>query len=88
MHGPDGRDYPNESVFPAASPAEVVIQHFSQPHFTLTITLEDDGGGTMLRWNGAFEDPRVATSMWHIIEPANEQNLNRLHAALSANAVR
>ncbi|MDO8769990.1 MAG: SRPBCC domain-containing protein [Burkholderiaceae bacterium] len=86
MHGPDGTNYPNESVFLEASPANIVIQHICQPYFTLTITLEDDNGGTMLRWSQAFQDPQVAKSIWHIIKPANEQNLNRLHMALSAKA--
>lgn len=86
MHGPDGTNYPNESVFVETSPDRIVIQHISQPHFTLTVTLTDSGNSTMLHWNQAFEDPKVAANIWHIIEPANEQNLNRLHRSLSVEA--
>ena len=52
--------------------------------FTLTITLEEADGQTNLHWRQAFDDPRVAASLAHIIVPANEQNLNRLQTALSA----
>lgn len=31
-----------------------------------------------------FDDPQLAASIAHIIVPANEQNLNRLHASLAA----
>jgi len=84
MHGPDGTDYPNESVFLETSPTKVVINHVSPPHFTLTVTLAESGGQTMLSWRQAFDDPQVAAGLSHIIEPANEQNLSRLHKVLSA----
>lgn len=85
MQGPDGARYPNESVFLETSPARIVIRHACAPFFTLTVTLDDAAdGGTLLHWRQAFDDPRVAASVWHIIEPANEQNLDRLSAVLAA----
>ena len=42
----------------------------------------------LLRWRQAFDDPKVVAGVWHIIEPANEQNLKRLHAVLSAQKAR
>ena len=83
MHGPDGTNYPNENTFLEASSDKIVIRHILQPLFTLTITLADSGSNTMLHWSQAIDDPEVAASIWHIIEPANEQNLNRLHDVLS-----
>lgn len=82
MHGPGGKDYPNESVFEAIEPArKLVIRHVSQPHYRLTITLTStDGGGTRVDWVQAFDDERVASGIAHIVEPANEQNLDRLTA--------
>jgi uncharacterized protein YndB with AHSA1/START domain len=83
MIGPDGRRYPNESVFSRVEPASlVVIRHVVPPHFTLTIELTDAQGGTRLDWTQAFDDPKVASAIRHIVEPANEQNLDRLAAAL------
>jgi hypothetical protein len=47
------------------------------------MTSQPSAGQALLRWHQAFDDPQVAASIWHIIEPANEQNLNRLHKALA-----
>lgn len=83
MIGPDGASYPNEAVFShIEADRQVVIRHVCQPHFQLTITLEPSGGGTLLSWVQTFDDPSVAQSVRHIVEPANEQNLDRLSATL------
>ena len=79
MVGPDGQGYPNESVFAAIVPdSQVVIRHSCQPFFTLTITLQANVEGTLVLWEQAFDDPAVAQAVRHIVEPANEQNLDRL----------
>ena len=80
MHGPDGRHYPNESVFAEIVPhRRVRIEHRSLPHFVLCIDLAPaPGGGTLLSWEQAFSDADVAQAVRHIVEPANEQNLDRL----------
>ena len=81
MHGPDGTDYRNESVFAEVVPGEkVVIRHVSKPRYELTLTLRRTDGGTTVSWMQAFEDPRFAAAMGHVIGPANEQNLDRLYA--------
>lgn len=82
MHGPNGKNYPNESSFREIErDRKVVIQHVSQPRYILTITLEPaEGGRTRVRWEQEFEDPRVAAGVEHIVVPANEQNLDRLTA--------
>lgn len=83
MVGPDGRRHPNESVFSRVEPASLmVIRHVSPPNFTLTIELTAAQGGTRLDWTQAFDDPEVAAAIRHIVEPANEQTLDRLTAAL------
>lgn len=84
MHGPDGKNYPNESVFAEVQPpARVVVQHLSLPRFTLTVTLTPSGAGTAIAWNQEFEDAAVAAQVKHIVEPANEQNLDRLASILA-----
>ena len=83
MIGPDGATYPNEAVFTRIDEdRQVVIQHVCQPHFQLTITLEPASGGTLLRWDQAFADAAVAQAVRHIVEPSNEQNLDRLGVEL------
>jgi uncharacterized protein YndB with AHSA1/START domain len=81
MHGPDGGNYPNESVFAEIeAPRRVVIQHVSEPKFRLTITLASSVSGTAISWVQAFESAEVASRIEHIVVPANEQNLDRLSA--------
>jgi len=84
MHGPDGKDYLNESTFLEVEPRRIVVRHDSAPQFTLTITLNDMAGQTRVDWRQAFDDAQVAQSLAHIVVPANEQNLDRLAAVLMA----
>ena len=59
MHGPNGANYPNESVFREIQPdTKIVIGHVSQPRFTLTVTLTARGDKTHLAWVQEFESPR------------------------------
>lgn len=85
MHGPDGVNYPNESVFFAIEPdRKVVIDHVCQPFFRLTVALEPSALGTRVHWTQVFADAAVAAAVAHIVEPANEQNLSRLTAEVAA----
>jgi uncharacterized protein YndB with AHSA1/START domain len=81
MHGPNGANYPNESVFTEiAPPNKVVVRHDSEPKFTLTIVLTASANGTMVYWSQAFADAVVAAKVRSVVVPANEQNLDRLAA--------
>ncbi|WP_394787539.1 SRPBCC family protein [Rhodoferax sp.] len=85
MHGPNGTNYANASEFTEIVPdVKVVIRHQSEPHFTLSITLSPSATGTLVEWVQAFDSPEVAAAVRHIVEPANEQNLDRLTAEVSA----
>lgn len=84
MHGPDGRDYPNESRFVELdAPRRWAIEHTSPPRFRLTMTLSAVAGGTEIHWIQAFADAADCAKLRHICVPANEQNLDRLTAALA-----
>ncbi len=80
MNGPDGRGYPNESLFQEIlAPNRIVIRHVSEPQFTLTVSIEEiPGVGTQVSWRQQFDSPSVASKVAHIVVPANEQNLDRL----------
>ncbi|HEX9984179.1 MAG TPA: SRPBCC family protein [Thermoanaerobaculia bacterium] len=81
MHGPNGKNYKNESVFAEVdAPRKVVVQHESQPKYRLTITLEPSSSGTLVSWSQAFESAEMASKIEAIVVPANEQNLDRLTA--------
>ena len=81
MHGPDGRDYPNESRFTRIADARVFeIEHFSGHHFLLTIELEPKGGDTEVRWRQTFDTVEHYARMAEFVAAANAQNLVRLAA--------
>ena len=83
MHGPNGANHPNESEFVEIVPNALVrIRHVSAPQFVLSIGLEPRDGGTLVTWEQVFADAQVAQGIRHIVEPANEQNLDRLAAEL------
>jgi uncharacterized protein YndB with AHSA1/START domain len=84
MHGPDGKNYPNENIFTVLEPgSKVVIRHDCAPYFTLTVGLAPAPGGTHLTWEQVFDDVGTAQAVKHIVGPANEQNLDRLTRALA-----
>ncbi|MFZ1977929.1 MAG: SRPBCC domain-containing protein [Bacteroidota bacterium] len=79
MHGPDGRNYPNESEYIEIIPNEkVVIRHISEPKFTLTIIIKGSTQGSIIHWIQEFENAEAAKKLAHIVELGNEQNLDRL----------
>ena len=87
MHGPDGTGYPNESVFLLIEPAKkVVIRHVNEPQFILTIGLAPSAGGTLVSWEQAFDNAEMAAAIKPLVEPANEQNLDRLAAEVLGRA--
>jgi uncharacterized protein YndB with AHSA1/START domain len=86
MHGPDGKNYPNENVFAEIEPPlKVVVQHVLEPKYRLTITLASSAVGTLVSWSQAFESSEVAGRLERIVVPANEENLERLSVEVSTN---
>ena len=88
MHGPDGKNYPNENVFTQLEPgSKVVIEHVCAPYFTLTVKLAPVADGTQVSWEQVFVDAKTAQAVKQIVGPANEQNLDRMTQVLTnANA--
>jgi uncharacterized protein YndB with AHSA1/START domain len=85
MHGPNGANYPNESVFrEIQSDTKIVIEHVVKPWYKLTVTLIALGDQTHLAWVQEFESPEVAAKMRPLRGTANEQVLDRLQALLAS----
>lgn len=56
MHGPDGTDYKNKSIFrEVVKPERIVYEHLSSPKFITTVTFEAQGNKTFLTWKMKFE---------------------------------
>lgn len=87
MRGPDGREYANASIFTELQPNQkIVIRHDCAPFFTLTVFLTPHDQGTQLSWQQVFDDADIAQAVRQIVEPANEQNLDRLTQLLQQRA--
>lgn len=81
MHGPDGKDYPNESRFTLIVSGELFeIEHLSGHHFTLTIELEPFEQGTQVYWRQTFDTVKHYEQVAQFVASANEQNLQRMAA--------
>jgi hypothetical protein len=81
MHGPDGKDYPNESRFTRIVPGELFeIEHLSGHHFILAIELRPVEQGTRIDWRQTFDTVAHYEQLSGFVAAANEQNLQRLTA--------
>jgi uncharacterized protein YndB with AHSA1/START domain len=87
MHGPDGTDYQNRSVYVEVDPpARLVYDHISGPRFRATVTFEDRSGKTEVSLRMIFEsdaDYRVAVDKHHAVE-GGRQTFQRLNDYLAA----
>ncbi len=55
MHGPDGKRYPNKSVFvEIISFQKIVFQHFN-PNYIATIIFQPKENATLMEWTMLFE---------------------------------
>lgn len=83
MHGPDGKDYPNESRFVAIEePHLIEFDHVSPPRFRMILSLQPCDAGCHIGWCGVFEDAKTCSNVAKFARDANEQNLDRLVAVL------
>jgi len=56
MHGPDGRDYKNRSIYKEIVPRKrIIFEHVSGPKFMTTVEFEDMGEQTRINWRMLFE---------------------------------
>jgi uncharacterized protein YndB with AHSA1/START domain len=79
MHGPNGANYPNESVFvEVVRPERIVFDHLVVPRFRMTITLTPRGGQTEMVWRMRHETAAQCQRLRSVIIPANEENFDRL----------
>lgn len=85
MHGPDGRDYPNHSIFrEIVVPERLVFDHVSGHRFRVTATFEDLGAATRVVWRMRFESAAELAAVRPHVVAGNQQNLDKLAARLAA----
>jgi uncharacterized protein YndB with AHSA1/START domain len=85
MHGPDGTDYRNESIFKeVVTHKRLVFEHITGPHFLATIEFESLGNQTFISWRMLFDSEEQFIKVIKVFK-ANEaqvQNIERLQAFL------
>lgn len=79
MHGPNGADYPNYSVFVEIVPLErIVFDHLSGHEFRVTATFENRGGRTRVTFRQLFKVTEEFEQAKPYCVEGNEQNFDRL----------
>ncbi len=91
MHGPDGTDYKNKSIFKeVVLHKRLVYEHVSAPKFTATIDFEEKGAQTLLKWHMLFETAEefVRVVKTFKADEGLKQNVEKLGVYLSGMKVR
>ncbi len=83
MHGPDGTNYKNESVFRELDrPSRIVLDHISSPRFQVVATFVAEADKTTLTFRMIFETSDMRDRVKGIVANANEENFDRLAVQL------
>lgn len=80
MHGPDGTNYPNRSIFKEIIPfKKIVFEHFN-PHFITTVIFESRGDETQIDWTLLFDTAEMRDTVVkaHKADEGQKQNVERL----------
>ena len=84
MHGPDGTNYPNESVFvKIEAPELLVFDHLSQPQFQVVATFTElQEAKTRVTFRMIFKSAEQCNALRSFVQEKNEENFDRLEAEL------
>lgn len=85
MHGPDGTNYPNRSIFKEIIPfRKIVYEHFN-PHFITTILFESKGSDTLMDWSMLFDtaEMRETINKAHKADKGLKENVEKLEKYVS-----
>jgi uncharacterized protein YndB with AHSA1/START domain len=85
LHGPDGTNYPNNSVFKEIIPFQkIVFEHFN-PHFITTVLFESRGNETLVDWTLLFDtaEMREIIVKAHKADEGQKENVERLEKYIS-----
>jgi uncharacterized protein YndB with AHSA1/START domain len=81
MHGPDGTDYVNKSIFKEViHHKRIVYEHISSPRFLTTVDFEAQGEYTLLNWHMLFESAEqlIEVARVHKVREGLKQNVDKL----------
>ncbi|RIV45979.1 SRPBCC domain-containing protein [Flagellimonas pelagia] len=85
MHGPDGTNYPNRSIYKEIIPfKKIVFEHFN-PHFITTVHFEAVGQTTVMNWSALFDSEEILQTIIkaHKADKGMRENVEKLESYLS-----
>lgn len=80
LHGPDGTNFPNKSIFKAIIPLKkIVFEHF-YPHFMTTVIFKSLGEETNIDWTLLFNTVEMRDTIVkvHKADEGQKQNIEKL----------
>ena len=86
MHGPDGKDYINKSIFREVTLYKrIVYEHVSYPKLVATIEFEEQGDQTLITWYMLFESREqfIEVAKAHKVIEGQKQNVEKLETYLA-----
>lgn len=89
MHGPDGTNYANRSVYKEIVPhKKIVFEHFN-PHFITTVLFEAQGDKTHIKWSVMLDSAEMLQTVIkaHNAAEGLKQNVEKLEKYLSLNPI-
>ena len=87
MHGPDGTDYKNKSVFKEVVPLKkIVYEHMSAPKFLASVHFDARGEDTHIEWHMLFDtrEEFVHTVKTFKADEGLKQNVDKLNRYIQA----
>ena len=84
MHGPDGTNYPNKSIYKEVVKHKLIVFQHQAPNFTTTINFIAEGEKTLIKWHMLFESKELFETVVknHKADKGLEQNIEKLEAYL------
>lgn len=84
LHGPDGKNYPNKSVFGEIIPLKKIVYHHFYPRFIGTVLFKEAGEKTEIEWTMTFESEELykAVVTAHKADTGLKQNVEKLELYL------
>lgn len=86
LHGPDGKKFPNKSIFKEiVKHKKIVFQHFN-PNFITTVVFEAKGNETFMNWHMLFETKELYETVVSTFKAdvGLKQNVEKLSKYLQA----
>lgn len=80
MHGPDGTNYPNRSIFNEIVPFKKIVFTHYNPNFATTVLFNARGEDTEIDWSLVFETEEMRNIVVevHKADEGQKQNADRL----------